>query len=99
VTGVPRFGKRALAPCGTAAAARRHGKKGEPLCAACKEAQRLQTAERTGSAVNRVSEIRETRNGLPEFAPYVYRGTGKDTLTAYLSDADLAEYGEPSDAR
>ena len=23
----------------------------------------------------------ETRNGLPEFKPYVYRGTGRDRLT------------------
>lgn len=28
----------------------------------------------------------EVRNGLPAFKPYVYRGTGTDTLTPHLGD-------------
>jgi hypothetical protein len=34
------------------------------------------------------------RNGLPEFIPYVYRGTGEDTLTPHLSTT----YGTDDDA-
>lgn len=26
------------------------------------------------------------RNGLPEWKPYAYNGTGKDTLTAFMDD-------------
>jgi hypothetical protein len=29
---------------------------------------------------------RPVRNGLPEFRPYVYRGTGADVLTPHLGD-------------
>ena len=81
-----------LAPCGTAAAARRHGKHGEPLDEACKTAQRLQKSERAGGVAGGLSaDKREIRNGLPEFVGYRYRGTGQDTLTAGLTDQELAE--------
>jgi hypothetical protein len=29
-------------------------------------------------------------NGMPEHRPYVYRGTGKDELTAFMDEAALA---------
>lgn len=40
---------RAPAPCGTYPAARRHQRRGEPLCAACAEAKRVyeRAAQRT----------------------------------------------------
>ena len=80
------------APCGTASAARRHARRGEELCDACKRARRLQTAERqVMEASVRMIDTREVRNGIPEMGGYRYRGTGKDTLTAGLSDAELAE--------
>lgn len=31
------------------------------------------------------------RNGLPEWRPYVYRGTGVDRLTAFLDDPEPEE--------
>ena len=80
------------APCGTASAARRHARRGEELCDACKTARRLQTAERQASTeANRLVDTREIRNGIPEMGGYRYRGTGKDTLTAGLTDQQLAE--------
>jgi hypothetical protein len=73
-----------LKPCGTAAAARRHYRRGEPLDQACLAAARRQYAETRGrgGAPEQFSAPRETRNGLPEFRPYVYRGTGEDQLEA-----------------
>lgn len=41
---------RSLAPCGTLAAARRHRRNGEPLCDACREAQRLDGVKRRAKA-------------------------------------------------
>jgi len=68
-----------LAPCGTPAAARRHWRHGEPPCEACLAAHRRQKAEALGhDAGTHVPDRREIRNGLPEFRPYVYRGTGYD---------------------
>lgn len=80
------------APCGTASAARRHAKRGEELDEACKAARRLQKSERAGGIAGGLSaDTREIRNGLPEFVAYQYRGTGQDTLTAGLTDQELAE--------
>ncbi len=77
---------RELAPCGTAAAARRHWRNGEPLDEACLQAARREKAgKQTGQAQLRSVARRETRNGLPEFRPYVYRGTGTDTLTWWMT--------------
>lgn len=36
------------------------------------------------------------RNGLPEHVPYVYRGTGADTLTAFMDD-DETEVRVPTE--
>lgn len=79
------------APHGTASGARRHYKRGEKPCEECKRANRQAKTQATGGAGAQTPEIREIRNGLPEFVPYKYRGTGKDTLTGYLTDAQLAE--------
>lgn len=80
------------APCGTASAARRHAKRGEELDEACKAARRLQTAERRDQNAGALTaDRREFRNGLPEFVAYRYRGTGQDTLTAGLTNEELAE--------
>ena len=80
------------APCGTASAARRHAKRGEELDEACRAARRLQTSERRDqNAGTLTADRREFRNGLPEFVAYRYRGTGRDTLTADLTDQELAE--------
>jgi hypothetical protein len=37
---------------------------------------------------------RERRNGLPELRPYVYRGTGRDTITGHLSPWQLGHLDE-----
>jgi hypothetical protein len=68
-----------LKPCGTPAAARRHYRRGEPLDAACRAVEHRRLA---GNASEMSPDYRETRNGLPEFRPYVYRGTGEDQLEA-----------------
>ncbi len=62
-------------PCGTPAAARRHYRRGEPLCEACAQAARRKRSG--GRAGSQVADFREVRNGLPEFRPYVYRGAGE----------------------
>jgi len=69
-----------LAPCGTPAAYRRHCRRGEPADEACKRAARADRARRgygtDGGALS--PDTRERRNGLPEFRPYTYQGTGRD---------------------
>jgi hypothetical protein len=69
-----------LAPCGTPAAARRHWRRGEPLDEACRQADRNRGARCRGYAFGntQVPDRREKRNGLPEFRPYTYQGTGRD---------------------
>lgn len=83
---MPR-GRKPERPCGTAAAARRHYKHGEPLDEACKAAVRRQSAESNarrgtgpGQSGSKTADYREVRNGLPGFRPYVYRGTGYDIM-------------------
>ena len=67
-------GRQPEQPCGTTAAAQRHYRRRERLCAACQLAVDL--------ARNRLGTMRpdhrEIRNGLPEFRPYRYRGLGYD---------------------
>jgi hypothetical protein len=75
-----------LAPCGTAAAARRHQRRGEPLDAACLAARRRESAIDAYAAATMSADHRERRNGLP-FRPYVYQGTGADTLTPWMDVA------------
>lgn len=58
-------------PCGTAAAYRRHLRRGEKPCEACKAADRLRTS--TGERRPLAIDTRERRNGLPDFRPYVWR--------------------------
>jgi len=38
---------------------------------------------------------RPVRNGLPEFRPYVYRGTGVDQLTPHLDDPEPVRAAAP----
>lgn len=76
------MGRYAIAPCGTAAGARRHYRHGEKPCSDCATAARVQRSPNgyaTGRE-SRVPDLREIRNGLP-FRPYVYRGTGADAYT------------------
>ena len=74
--------EREPAPCGTEAAARRHWRNGEPIDDACRHAARRARSQRAGHAGTGngelVPDLRERRNGLPEFRPYVYRGLGYD---------------------
>ena len=72
-----------LKPCGTPAAARRHWRKKEPLCEACKQAHRNESAARGLGTCS--ADHRPIRNGLPEFVPYVYRGTGYDIYTGEVA--------------
>lgn len=75
-----------LKPCGTPAAARRHWRRHEPLCEACSRAHRNEQAARGGHDPGVHSfDHREIRNGLPDFVPYIYRGTGYDQLTGEAS--------------
>jgi hypothetical protein len=69
-------------PCGTLAAVRRHYRRGEPVCADCRQAERL--AHRKDMRPPLGADWRPVRNGLPEFVPYVYRGTGEDQLTPWM---------------
>jgi hypothetical protein len=73
-----------LAPCGTAAASRRHWRHGDPPCYTCRRAD---AERRGGNPYNRVAGLadampdpRPVRNGIP-WRPYVYRGTGADAFT------------------
>jgi hypothetical protein len=79
-----------LKPCGTAAAGRRHLRRGEPVCPACRAAFRREKADarrRAGKPERwSLGEVREIRNGLP-WKPYRYRGTGEDVLTAWMDGA------------
>jgi hypothetical protein len=72
-----------LTPCGTPSAARRHHRRGEPLDEACREADNNAKAQRRGRAHGntQVPDRREVRNGLPEFVPYRYNGSGADAFT------------------
>jgi len=75
-----------LQPCGTPAAARRHWRRREPLCDDCTRAHRNQQAARKGHDPGAHSfDGREIRNGMPDFVPYVYRGTGYDQLTGEVA--------------
>ena len=71
-----------LKPCGTPAAYRRHLRRHEQPCFACRQANAIEHAGRQGSEPSALTEDRrEIRNGLPEFRPYVYRGSGADAYT------------------
>lgn len=77
---------RSLQPCGTAAAYVRHLRHGEPPCTDCLAANNRRNDEVRGRQDWAELPARPAdRNGLP-FRPYVYRGTGEDTLTGYLDD-------------
>lgn len=81
--------RREPAPCGTTAGARRHWRNHEPACQACLKAGRRAYAERVGGVAGASSpDFREIRNGMPEFVPYHYRGTGVDQY-AYMTRAEL----------
>ena len=57
-------------PCGTSAAIRRHYRRGEPLCDAC----RLAEHEIQGITGDMTPDTREVRNDLPVLKPYRYGG-------------------------
>jgi hypothetical protein len=73
-------------PCGTPAAARRHYRNGEPVCDACKRANRIDKSIRTGSDPwdstrgGGRPDHRPVRNGIP-VRLYVYQGSGADAIT------------------
>ena len=68
------------ASCGTEAGARRHYRRGEKPCPSCMHASRMKSRERRGSDPwntgngEQALDLREVRNGLPEFRPYRWRG-------------------------
>jgi hypothetical protein len=81
-----RYDPDKLAPCGTPAAARRHYRHGEPPCGACLAANQNEKARQMGHQGGGQSiDRRDIRNGIPEFRPYVYRGTGRDDLTWWMT--------------
>lgn len=64
-------------PCGTPAAAKRHWRKNEPLCPACRTASRLDSADRKGYdplTASGAPDHRDLRNNLPVLAPYYRNG-------------------------
>lgn len=64
-----------LAPCGTAAGARRHYRRGEKPCPTCAQASRRDRNERTGYGPGRGDfDPRPIRNGIPEPVAYTWRG-------------------------
>lgn len=80
---MPRLEDWQLAPCGTEAAARRHRRRGEPVCQACLRAERVRRQERRGGDPwdthrgEPSPDCREIRNGIP-WKPYRYRGQGRE---------------------
>lgn len=68
--------------CGTDTGYQRHRRAGERICYPCLQANARRHAERTRTeyAGPAMPDPRRVRNGLP-VRPYVYRGTGVDTLT------------------
>jgi hypothetical protein len=87
-----------LAPCGTAAAARRHYRHHEPLCAACLEANREDVARRAGRepGVGKLSApLSAVRNGLPIVA-YQWRQRRYPWAQRTLAAAE-AVYGTPDE--
>lgn len=75
---VKRAPGRPLEPCGTVAAYRRHGRRGEPIDEACREAQNR--VKRDREAAQRAAEIAAT-------APMVTVGDGVVTIVASMDDA------------
>lgn len=68
-------------PCGTDAGYTGHLRRGERPCYSCRQANARRQATRGGREYIAIFDPREVRNGLPEFRPYVYRGTGADAYT------------------
>lgn len=69
-----------LAPCGTLAAYRRHQRHKERIDYDCLQASQRAAMDKEPNATGRslTPDPREVRNNLPEFRPYVYRGTKRD---------------------
>ena len=90
-----RWAEDMLQPCGTPAAARRHHRRHEPLCAACKAADRLDRMQ-PGGLVTRAGfdpDPRPVRNGIPETA-YRWRARRYPMAELALARAE-AIHGRP----
>lgn len=85
-----------LAPCGTAAGARRHYRRGEKPCPTCAQASRRDRNERTGYGPGRGDfDPRPIRNGMPEM-PYAWRARTYPWAQRTLAAAE-AEHGSPDE--
>ena len=85
-----------LVPCGTPAAARRHQRRGEPVCFACLEAARLDKALRTGvTRTIQRPDPRPVRNNLPDTPGYQWRARRYPWAEQILARAE-AEHGRPA---
>lgn len=94
MAGAP-WAEEKLQPCGTAAAARRHQRRGEKPCEDCKQAARRDKADRTGYDPGAQSTDRRTlRNGLPITPPYQYQARTYPWARRVLAAAE-AVYGTP----
>ena len=83
-----RWPEDRLQPCGTLAAYKRHQRRGEPACEACRLANRMHNSSNgypSGKAGSGAGDHREIRNGLPEFRPYRYQGLGYDLYTGEIA--------------
>lgn len=85
--------RRELAPHGTAAAARRHRRRGTPLCEPCRQAERAARGAENPSSKS--EDLRDKRNNLP-VTPYRWRGQTYPWAVRRLAQAE-AIHGRPDD--
>lgn len=86
-----------LQPCGTAAAARRHWRRGEKPCDECLQAARREKADKMGHDPGGQSISRRAlRNGLPITPGYSYQARTYPWAQRVLAAAE-AVYGTPED--
>lgn len=84
-----------LAPHGTPAAARRHWRKKEPLCAECLAAARR---ARSVNAGEQSEDLREKRNNLPDTPRYRYRARRYPLAERALALAEAVHGRPPNEA-
>jgi hypothetical protein len=77
-----------VAPCGTAAAARRHHRRGEKPCIACALAASQYKAQRAGASGRLLIDPRPLRNGLPATPGYQYRARAYPWAERILAAAE-----------
>jgi hypothetical protein len=85
-----------LKPCGTPAAYRRHLRRGELPCTACRGADGRRKGSGRGAGALPAADDGPARNGLP-IVPYAYQARTYPWAQRALASAEAA-YGTPDDA-